>query len=107
MSFLGNWFKKKIFNVIKEYHEPSEPDWQSMNSTHPGAIVSSRQSKESRLRSNGLDFTIYMASGGYVIEYHSYDFKKDESINRIHVIPEGDDVGESISKIITLELLRS
>lgn len=60
-----------------------------------------------RLRSQGMPFTIYNANGGYVIEYHSYDNKRDESTHRIHVIPEGDDANDALAKIIMLEIIRS
>jgi len=58
------------------------------------------------LRSDGMEFTLYNADGGWVLEYHSYDHAKDESINRIHIIQDTQDFGTQLSNIITTELLR-
>lgn len=58
------------------------------------------------VRRNGLDFTIHKAVGGYVIEAKFYDPQTDMSRNGIYVIPEDKDIGEEISKILTIECLK-
>lgn len=55
---------------------------------------------------SSLQFTVHFANGGYVLEYHSYDEKRDRTERRLYVIHEGEELGESLSKTITLELLR-
>lgn len=55
---------------------------------------------------NALNFTVHAANGGYVLEYNSYDDQRDRTERRLYVIHEGEDLGESLSKTITLELLR-
>lgn len=60
----------------------------------------------STFRSRGIDFTLYRATGGYVIEYHYYDDVKETSYDSLHVITEDKDLGEAISKILTFESLR-
>lgn len=60
------------------------------------------------LRSNeSLNFKIYRASGGYILEFSSYDHKRDESIHNLHIINEEQDVDKAIAQIITVELLRT
>jgi len=53
-----------------------------------------------------LRFSIQKASGGTVVEVRSYDPKKDENVYFLHVIPDGNDVAESIGKIVTFEMLK-
>lgn len=66
------------------------------------AVVSSSD----RLNGSGLNFTIFTASGGHVVEYRSYDTKNDERINNLHIITNDQDIGERIGQIVTMELLR-
>jgi hypothetical protein len=54
----------------------------------------------------GMGFTIYQAVGGNVMEYSTYDEKKDSHETRLHIIPSDQDLGEGISHIITYEMLR-
>ena len=66
------------------------------------SISSNQISKE------GMNFTIHPAAGGYILEYRvNYDHKNERSNNKLHIINEDQDLGESIGKIITLEILRT
>jgi len=58
------------------------------------------------LDSEGMRFTVFKASGGFVIETRTYDRRKDESNNKIYVITENQDLGQELGKIITMESLR-
>jgi hypothetical protein len=53
-----------------------------------------------------LRFNVYRATGGMVIETRKYDRIKDVNHTRLHIVVDGDDLGASISKIITMEALR-
>ena len=61
----------------------------------------------SSIGAQGMNFTIYSANGGHVVEYRSYDTKSDERINNLHIINSDEDMGERIGQIVTLELLRN
>jgi hypothetical protein len=49
---------------------------------------------------------VYKASGGYVVETRSYDRRKDQNNNSIHVITDEEDLGDRIGKIIMMEALK-
>jgi hypothetical protein len=95
-----SWFKNRI------------RDWLTSDDyAESGKAISSskrrrRECRESELASHGMNFVIYPATGGYVLEYSSYDDKKDETVNRLHVIDSNTDLGEGISHVITFEMLR-
>jgi hypothetical protein len=59
-----------------------------------------------KLSSEGMRFTLYKASGGFVIETRAYDRRKDENVNSMYVITDEKDLGEELGKIITMESLR-
>jgi hypothetical protein len=58
------------------------------------------------LSSQGFRLNIYGASGGTIIETTKYDQKKDENRHSLHEVTEDKDLGEELSKIITMEQLR-
>lgn len=55
----------------------------------------------------GLNFNVYRASGGYVIELRQYDRKNDRNNNSLHIITDDMELGAELSKIIIVETLRS
>ena len=52
-----------------------------------------------------LNFKIFTASGGYVVEFYKYDYKKDEQSTELYIIPSTDELTESISLICQREFL--
>ena len=94
------WFKNKVIQWVKE-------DWNdSKNSGMINEAIPSTISKGRRLDQHGMNFTIYSANGGYVMEYSMYDHRKDERNNALHIITSDQDLGQGIAHIITLEMLR-
>ncbi len=59
-----------------------------------------------RLSSEGMRMQIYKASGGFVVETRSYDRRKDENFNTMHVIRDDQDLGEALGKIVMMEALQ-
>lgn len=59
-----------------------------------------------RLSSEGMRLQIYKASGGYVVETRSYDRRKDQNFNTMHVIRDDQDLGDCLGKIVMMEALQ-
>ena len=57
-------------------------------------------------RANGMQFTVYPANGGHVLEYQYYDPKTDRHNNSLHLITADQNMGEVIGHAITLEMLK-
>jgi len=93
-----NWFKKKVINWVKE-------DWNKGQDIAVPSTVATI-SKGRRLEQNGMNFTIYSANGGYVMEYSTYDHKTDRRDTALHIIPTDQDLGQGIAHVITFEMLR-
>ncbi len=53
-----------------------------------------------------IQFTVYVANGGRVVETRRYDRQKDRHTNGLYVITSDQDFGREIDKIITMESLR-
>ena len=52
------------------------------------------------------NFTIYGANGGQIVEVVRYDEKNDREKVHRYVIAEGEDLANSLGKIVTMEYLR-
>jgi hypothetical protein len=53
-----------------------------------------------------LNFKIYGAVGGHVMEFRRYDNKNDRSNNQLYVISNDDDMGERVARIVNMEMLK-
>jgi hypothetical protein len=54
----------------------------------------------------GINFRVFKAAGGTIVETSFYDRHKDRSHNSLHVVTDGEDLGKAIGKIITMETLK-
>ena len=53
-----------------------------------------------RIDANGINMKLHVANGGYIVEFHRYDDRKDRAFNELHVINDGDDLGQRLSEVI-------
>ncbi len=94
-----NWFKQKVISWVRE-------DWNKVRSDGDVIATSKTISGRRMDQPNGMNFTIHSANGGYVMEYNKYDPRTDERNSALHIINSDQDLGQGISHIITLEMLR-
>jgi hypothetical protein len=106
------YFKEKMRKFINwatsDDYAPEEP-WKLPSISLMGSAINS--SKASTMNSgaiegcNGLNFTVYSAYGGKVIQIRSYDMITDRSRSELYVITDKEDLGAEIGMIITRESL--
>jgi hypothetical protein len=77
-----------------------------MNDDQPDECYAVEDSNGPDLHSQGFRLNIYGASGGTIIETTKYDRKSDENRHSLHVVTDDKDLGDALSKIITMEQLR-
>ena len=95
-----NWLKKKIRNWLNDSGDALCRGNEAKISTDGIASGGSLNSDAT------LNFTVYNAIGGKVVEFRRYDRIKDRSDNSMYVIGKDEDFGEKISKIATLEVMK-
>ena len=59
------------------------------------------------LESNYIRIDIYRGEGGLAVETLVYNKKKDENHVGFHIIHDDEDIGNKLSKIITVESIKS
>jgi len=46
------------------------------------------------------------AQGGTIVEVTSWDKKNEESMVKLHIIPDGENIADHVGKIVVMEMLR-
>jgi hypothetical protein len=102
------WFKKKFRNWCIEAWNTRYEENQVIENDSKVRMGTAISMGNSGLSSQStLQFTVYNAIGGKVIEFRRYDNRNDRSDFSVYVIGKDEDFGEKISKIATLETLKS
>lgn len=97
-----NWLKNKVIKWVRE-------DWdkQYEKNRESGIAIRARDVEAEMCDSDPiLNFRVFSAVGGQVVEFRRYDRKTDRSDTSTYIIHKDDDFGEKISKIANLELLK-
>ena len=94
-----NWLKKKVIKWVRE-------DWDAVTK-ESGVAIRSRDVEPQMCDDYPiLNFRVFSAVGGQVVEFRRYDRKTDRNDTSTYIIHKDDDFGEKISKIANLELLK-
>ena len=100
------FFKRWLLNSVKD----AISEEQTLNNQYSGDAIRSSTAlvtkNNTSLDSQPMHLKIYRANGGTVVETTSYDRQKDRHQNQLHIIGHDTDLGEGLSKIITMESLR-
>jgi len=99
-----NWFKRMVVKWVRE-------DWNNAGQEkdcYPSTKLSSANTISGRDVNSDptLQFKVYNAIGGKVVEFSRYDRKNDRSFHDIYIIGRDEDFGEKIAKIAMLEVLK-
>jgi len=102
------WFDKWFYKQAKKAWQYKERDMEPIETKVSSNYLSTNTIgvRSQRLGQNSMDFSVYTANGGYIVEYKSYDSKTDKYDGKLHIIPEDKELGEGISHIVTIEMLR-
>lgn len=93
------WLKKKLRNWVRE----ADNDYPEKS-----VGIGLRSISESNRPDTEpvLNFRIYSAENGKVLEFNRYDCSKDRSQCTIYIIGKDEDIADKVSKCVTLETMR-
>lgn len=81
-------------------------NWLMRDDHESNLVYATEDSEGPNIQSQGFRLNVYGASGGTIVETTKYDRKNDDHRHSLHVITDDKDLGESLSRIITMEQLR-
>lgn len=118
MKWLDNWFAKKSKEVWEKAAQKESNVGMAISGVNYDVQKAISLSQNMRLIANVptpntqcINFQIYPANGGHVVEV-SFSDPNQIQINTyapnksLHIIPSSEDLGQAISKIITIEMLK-
>jgi hypothetical protein len=94
-----NWFKRKIIQWVRE-------DWEKENKKYQDVGIVARSETNSPETDPVLTFRLYSANNGQILEFRSYDRVKDRSFSSTYIVNKDSDIGEYVSKCLSLEMLK-
>jgi hypothetical protein len=101
-----NWFKQIVIKWVRE-------DWDNARNQPDECYPSPKLGRGNTINGRpGIDseptlnFKVYSAVGGKIVEFSRYDPKSDRHDRQMYIIGRDEDFGEKIAKISTLEVLR-
>jgi hypothetical protein len=98
------WFKKMVIRWVREDWNNSSKNSSSLSS---GLQISAREEVSCVESEPVLNFKVYSAVGGRIVEFRKYDRNRDRSETQTYIITNDQDFGERIAKIATMENLKS
>lgn len=108
MKWFDNWLYCKVRDMWDNRHKyeaMQENKWLQENTKM--AIGGQTMVERGRPEGEGrISFELSSAVGGKILNVRHYDDRKDRHEQQTYVIPNGEDVGERVSKIINLELFK-
>lgn len=94
-----NWFKKLVVKWVRE-------DWENANQKQREGVALVAVDSDCLNSDPVLNFKVYNAVGGKIVEFRHYDRQKDRNFNQTYIITNDQDFGERIAKIATMEVLK-
>ena len=103
MKWLDNWILKRA-KRIRQRNETIE----SVKGIEASLRIDRGEDRVS-IGSNKhrMNFVVYRANGGMMVEYNRYDDRKDQHYCELHIIHPDQDLGAALGKIVTFESLKS
>jgi hypothetical protein len=92
------WIKRKLRNWL------NEPDYEGGEKGMDRAI--SVRETDHVEADPIINFRIYSAQNGKILEFSKYDRVKDRSDRSVYIIGKDEDIAEKVGKCLSLELLR-
>ena len=91
------WFKKKFNGWVRQAWEDARADVDQPTSVHSNNIDAK----------TSMRFTVYPASGGYVIEHYKSERFKDGDGPSLTIVNNGESLGTAVEHILAVEALKA
>ena len=102
MKWLDNWILKRAKHIRSR-----EETITSIDRAERGIGISMKEAASIGGSKHRMNFTVYRANGGMMVEYNRYDDRKDHHHCELHIIHPDQDLGDALAKIVTFESLKS
>ena len=102
MKWLDNWILRRA-----KYLRNRDDSIVSIDRAERGIGLGLKDSASIGSSRHRMNFTVYRANGGVLVEINRYDERKDQHHCELHIVHPDQDLGEALSKIVTFEGLKA
>lgn len=103
MKWFDNWVLRRAKHIRCRQETVYEID-RAVNNI--ASLEKSRDTGSIGASRHRMNFIVYRANGGMMVEYNRYDERKDQHHCDLHIVQESENLGEALAKIITFENLK-
>jgi HKD family nuclease len=93
------WLRKKVIQWVRD-------DWDEEYKKNRDVGIRAVEDTNLPETDPVLTFRIYGATNGKILEFRHYDRKNDRNHNSTYIIEKDKDIGEYVSKCLSLEMLK-
>ena len=101
MKWLDNWILKRAKRIRNRNETIS-----SIDRLQTGISISEDRPSIGSSK-HRMNFVVYRANGGVLVEINRYDERKDHHHCELHIVHPDEDLGAALGKIVTFESLKS
>ncbi len=101
MKWLDNWILQRAKRIRNRNETIS-----SIDRLQTGISISEDRPSIGSSK-HRMNFTVYRANGGVLVEINRYDERKDHHHCELHIVHPDEDLGAALGKIVTFESLKS
>ena len=101
MKWLDNWILKRAKRIRQRNETKS-----SIDRLQTGISISEDRPSIGSSR-HRMNFVVYRANGGVLVEINRYDERKDQHHCELHIVHPDENLGAALGKIVTFESLKS
>jgi hypothetical protein len=101
MKWLDNWILQRAKRIRNRNETIS-----SIDRLQTGISISEDRPSIGSSR-HRMNFVVYRANGGVLVEINRYDERKDHHHCELHIVHPDEDLGAALGKIVTFESLKS
>ena len=99
MKWLDNWILKRAKRIRNREETIKSIGRAELSMTEDRPSIGSSRHR--------MNFVVYRANGGMMVEYTRYDERKDQHLCELHIVHPDENLGDALSKIVTFESLKS
>jgi hypothetical protein len=99
MKWLDNWILRRAKRIRNRENTACEVDRLSNSITRDRTDIGSSRHR--------MNFIVYRANGGVLVEVNRYDERKDQHHCELHIVHPDENLGTALGKIVTFESLKS
>jgi hypothetical protein len=101
MKWLDNWILQRAKRIRNRNETIS-----SIDRLQTGISISEDRPSIGSSK-HRMNFVVYRANGGVLVEINRYDERKDHHHCELHIVHPDEDLGAALGKIVTFESLKS